>query len=178
MPESDEDFNEPLELISKSQLRRDALEVKALAARLIAMNPSTLGRLPLDETVRAAIVEGRRIRSHVARKRQLQFVAKLLRREELEPIAAALASLDDDARRTTVRQHRCEEWRDRLLEIGDRALENLLQHRSDGDVPALRGCIRQARKESASGRPPAAARKLFRLLREMDEREPLPPLKS
>lgn len=178
MPESDEDFNEPVELVSKSQLRRDALEVKSLAGRLIALSPSVLASLPLEEPVRAAIDEARRIRSNVARKRQLQFVAKLLRRDDPEPIAAALAALDDGARQLGARQHRCEAWRDRLLESGDRALGELLRTRPDADAPALRQCMRQARKEAERGRPPSGARTLFRLLREMDESEALPPLRS
>ena len=107
-------------------MRRDALEVKSLAARLIALSPSALAGLPLDEPVRTAIAEARRIRSNVARKRQLQFVAKLLRREDPEPIADALAALDDGARQLSARQHRCEAWRDRLLESGDQALVNLV----------------------------------------------------
>jgi len=178
MPESDEDFNEPVELVSKSQLRRDALEVKSLAARLIALSPSALAALPLDEPVRTAIAEARRIRSNVARKRQLQFVAKLLRREDPEPIADALAALDDGARQLSARQHRCEAWRDRLLESGDQALGELLRLRPDVDAPALRQFMRRAAQEVERARPPAAARSLFRLLREMDEQEALPPLRS
>jgi ribosome-associated protein len=178
MAESKENCNETGEVISRSQRRRDALEVKSLAARLIGLAPSRLARLPLDESVRAAIAEARRIRSNVARKRQLQFVAKLLRRTDEEPIAQALEAFENDARQLSARQHRVEAWRDHLLANGDAALGDLLQQRHGADAQAIRQFIRTARNEAARGKPPAAARALFRLLRDLDAGEPLPPLAS
>lgn len=159
---------------SKSQRRRDALEVRSLAARLIALPPSVLAKLPLDEELRAAIGQARAIRSNVARKRQLQFVAKLMRREDPEPIRDALDALDAGARQLTARQHRVEAWRDRLLGEGDAALTDLLARRPGAEAQPLRQLIRQAARETAAGKPPAAARALFRQLRELDELEPLP----
>lgn len=165
---------------SKSQRRREALEVKSLASRLIGLSPTLLAKVPLDEAVRAAIREARSIRSNVARKRQLQFVAKLLRRDDPEPILLALEAFENDARQLSGRQHRAEAWRDHLLESGDPAIGELLATRSDAGAQPLRQVMRQhirrARQEAAEGKPPAAARKLFRLLREMDEVEPLPPV--
>ena len=160
---------------SKSQRRRDALEVKSLAAQLIGLSPALRAQLPLDEDVRRAIEQARAIRSNVARKRQLQFVAKLLRRADPEAIRDALANFDADARKLAARQHRCEAWRDRLVDQGDAAVGVLLQ-RPGSDGPRLRQLIRTARQEAAGGKPPAAARALFRVLREMDELEPLPPV--
>jgi ribosome-associated protein len=174
MPESKDNFTETNEVISKSQRRRDALELKSLARDLIAMNASRLARVPLDESLRAAIDEARGIRSHGARKRQLQFVAKLLRRSDPEPIILALEALEGDARQLTARQHRAEAWRDHLIESGDVAVGELVQERHNADVQAIRQYIRQARTEASRDKPPAAARQLFRLLREMDEAEPLP----
>jgi ribosome-associated protein len=174
MPESKDNFTETNDVISKSQRRRDALELKSLARDLIAMNPARLARMPLDEPLRAAIDEARRIRSNVARKRQLQFVAKLLRRIDPEPIILALEALEGDARQLTARQHRAETWRDHLIESGDTAVGELVQERHDADVQAIRQYVRQARTEASRDKPPAASRALFRLLREMDEAEPLP----
>lgn len=160
--------------VSKSQRRRDALEVKSLAAQLIELSPALRAQLPLEEDVRRAIEQARAIRSNVARKRQLQFVAKLLRRADPDAIREALADFDADARKLAARQHRCEAWRDRLIDQGDAALGALLQQRPGSDGPRLRQFIRTARQEAAGGKPPAAARALFRVLREMDELEPLP----
>jgi len=161
-------------LVSKSQRRRDALEMKSLARELINLNQAKLNRVPLDEPVRAAVTEARQIRSNVARKRQMQYVAKLLRRDDPEPILLALEQFDAEAREITGRQHRAESWRDFLLERGDRAVGELIGLRSDTDTQAIRQLLRNARREAAGSRPPASARALFRTLREMDQSEPLP----
>jgi len=162
--------------ISKSQRRRDALEIKSLALELINLSQSRLGQVPLDETVRAAIMDARQIRSHVARKRQLQYVAKLLRRDDPEPILSALERFDTEARELVGRQHRSEAWRDFLLEAGDSALGALIKYRPDTDIQAIRQLVRNAAREAARNKPPVAARSLFRLLREIDQKENLPNL--
>lgn len=164
------------EPVSKSQRRRDALELKSLASKLIGLNVSRLGRVPLDEDVREAIMEARQIRSNVARKRQLQYVAKLLRRIDPEPVIMALEAFEGEARQLTGRQHRSEAWRDFLVESGDPAVGALMNERRDTDTQTIRQLLRNVRKETVRNRPPASARTLFRVLREMDEREPLPPV--
>jgi ribosome-associated protein len=160
--------------VSKSQRRRDALDIKSLAQELIKLNQAKLNRVPLDEMARAAIMEARQIRSNVARKRQMQYAAKLLRREDPEPILLALESFDGEAREITGRQHRAENWRDFLLESGDPAVSELVKLRSGTDTQTIRQLIRNARAETARNRPPTSSRRLFRILREMDQKELLP----
>ena len=162
-------------LVSKSQRRRDALEIRSLAASLIALDEAGLRRVPLEDDLHAAITEARRIRSNVARKRQMQYVAKLLRRIDPEPILEAMGAAQQEARHLSARQHRTEAWRDALLERGDEALGELTALRGDTDRQAIRQLLRNARLEAERNRPPAAARALFRLLRGMDETEALPP---
>jgi ribosome-associated protein len=166
----------PPEEVSKSQRKREAQEIRSLATRLIALSPARLAEVPLDDTLRREVEAARGIRSHVARKRQMQFVAKLLRRDGGEAVAEALAGFDHEASQLTARQHRSEAWRDHLLEHGDAAVGALLERRRDTDAQTVRQLLRNARREAAHGKPPAAARSLFRLLRDMDEREALPPL--
>lgn len=160
---------------SKSQRRRDALELKSLALELMKISPAKLGRIPLDDDVREAIMDARQIRSNVARKRQMQYAAKLLRRIDPEPIFQAIEGFETEAREITGRQHRAEAWRDFLLEAGDPAVGSLMQQRNDTDTQAIRQLIRNANREESRNKPPASARALFRLLREMDEADPLPP---
>jgi len=162
-------------LASKSQRRREALELKSLASKLIKLSPASLGRVPLDDDVRSAIEDARLIRSNVAGKRQLQYVAKLLRRTDPEAIFQTLKEFDGEARQLTGRQHRSEAWRDFLLVSGDHAVGVLMKQRNDTDTQTIRQLIRNAQKEAVLGKPPASARALFRVLREMDEWEPLPP---
>ena len=162
---------------SKSQRRREALETRKLASKLIGLNTARLQQLPLDNSLRDAIEDARRIRSHVARKRQMQYVAKLMRRVDLEPVVAGLEAFENEARHLTARQHRAEAWRDHLLMSGDGAVGELMEQRRDADGQAIRQLLRNARREAAAGKPPAAARRLFRLLRELDETTPLPAIK-
>jgi len=173
--EDGKSFNAQAEEVSKSQRKRDAMAVKSLAAKLIDLSPARLAEVPLDESLRREILAARSIRSNVARKRQMQFVAKLLRREGTEAIEEALAAFDLEASQLSARQHRAEAWRDRLIEQGDPAVGALLERRRDTDAQALRQLLRNARREAARGKPPAAARSLFRLLRDMDLAETLPP---
>jgi len=166
------------EAVSKSQRKREALEVRDLAATLIGLSAARLARIPLDDRVASAVAEARRIRSHVARKRQLQFVAKLLRSTDTEPVLAALEAFDNQARELNASHHRTEAWRDHLLAEGDEALGQLLSIRHDAEAQAVRQLIRKARQEAQRQKAPAASRALFRLLRTMDEAEPLPPVSS
>ncbi len=171
-----EKLSRETEFISKSQRKRDAQLLKSLASELIRLSPSQLARVPLDSTIREAVQEARQIRAHVAGKRQLQFIAKQLRRIDATPIRETIDSFQNQARQLTVRQHRVENWRDFLLESGDAALGKLLQQRREADGQAIRQLIRNAQREASREKPPASARALFRLLRDLDENEPLPPL--
>lgn len=171
-----EKLSQEMEFISKSQRKRNAQSVKSLASELIRLSASQLARIPLEASIREAVQEARQIRSHVAGKRQLQFIAKQLRRIDVTSIRQTIDSFQNKARQLTVRQHRVENWRDFLLESGDTALGKLLQQQHQADGQAIRQLIRNAQREASKGKPPASSRALFRLLRDMDENKPLPPV--
>ncbi len=164
------------EFVSKSQRKRDAQAVKSLASELIRLSSSQLASVPLEASIREAVQEARQIRAHVAGKRQLQFIAKQLRRIDIAPIRETIDSFKNKARQRTIRQHRVENWRDFLLASGDEALGKLLQQQHNADGQAIRQLIRNAQREASRGKPPASSRALFQLLRDMDENQPLPSL--
>ncbi len=156
---------------SRSQRRRDALAVFELAERLVALTDAQLGHLALDEDLLDEVEKARRITQQIARKRQIQFLAKIMRRREDE-LPAIRAQLDHDrqlARRETAELHRLEEWRDRLIDEGDEALTELLRQFPSADRQHLRQLARQARTERHDNRPPHAFRELFRELRALFE---------
>ena len=161
--------------ISKSQRKREANELLDLAKNLISMPEARLSGLPLDADLREEVDFARNIRSHGARKRQLMTVAKMLRKRDNEELLDAVNNVDLKNRQANVRFHHLETWRDCLTGDSDRALNELLEKYSAINVQTLRQLIRNARKEAGMGKPPAAARKLFKLLREADEENPLPP---
>jgi ribosome-associated protein len=115
-------------------------------------------------------VETQRITSHIAHKRQLQFLAKQMRREEDEVLEAIRDAMDEGgeaARRETALLHQAEQWRDRLLADGDAALADLLEAFPHADRQKLRQLARNAADEKARNKPPRAFRELFRELRDV-----------
>lgn len=172
-PDTDLELDGPLE-VSKSQLKREALVKRDLASDLIALGNKQFANAPLEEDLREELRAARKITAHVARKRQLMFVAKKLRNIDTGEIERYLASLQQDADQITLRHHRAEAWRDSLLANGDEGLAELLQQRPDADRQALRQLLRNATHEAAAGKPPTAARALFRMLRELDTAAALP----
>ncbi|MFT3763075.1 MAG: ribosome biogenesis factor YjgA [Pseudoxanthomonas sp.] len=149
---------------SRSQQREDALEIRALAEKLAALPPARLAKLPIPENLLPHIHETRRITSHIAHKRQLQFLAKQMRREDDETLAAIREALDDSGesvRKATALLHQAEQWRERLLADGDAALAELLDEFPAADRQKLRQLIRNAHDEKAKNKPPRAFRELF-----------------
>ena len=167
--------NEALE-ISKSQRKREAHELLELAKKLISMPEAKLNGLPMDQDLRDEVGFARNIRAHGARKRQLMTVGKMLRKRDTGPLTDAVNNFDQKNRQENVRFHQIEAWRDRLIEDSDHALSELFKQIPDINMQTLRQLIRNAQKEIKLGKPPTAARKLFKLLRDTDEKSPLPPL--
>lgn len=155
---------------SRSQNRRDALEVLALCEQLVALTPAQLAKLPVPEDLLPHIRETRRITSHIAHKRQLAFLAKQVRREDeatLDAIRDALDEKGEASRREISAMHRVEAWRDRLLADGDVALAELLDAYPEADRQLLRQLVRNTLEERKRNKPPRAFRELFRELREL-----------
>jgi len=152
---------------SKSELKRQVRDLQDLGDELVALPPVELDALDLPEDLRDAVIEGRRMTAHGARVRQRLYIGKLLRRIEVEPIREALARRADVDRQRVRREHVIEQWRERLL-ADDPAAWTELGGRVEGrDLQQLRSLSRQARAERDAARPPAAARQLFRRLREL-----------
>ena len=155
---------------SRTQQRIEALEIRNLAEKLVALPAAQLARLPIPEELMPHIVETQRITSHLAHKRQLQFLAKQMRREEDEVLEAIRDAMDEGgeaARRETALLHQAEQWRDRLLADGDDALAALLEEFPTADRQKLRQLVRNATDERAKNKPPRAFRDLFREVREL-----------
>jgi ribosome-associated protein len=170
MHESDyeHDSDEP----SRSQRRREALDVLKLAQALVALSDAQLAHVPISEELRDEVLRARAVTQQIAHKRQTQFLAKQLRKlddSELEPIRAMLEHGRDHARRETAALHRIEAWRDRLIDEGDAALTELLQQFPQADRQHLRQLARNARTEREQNKPLHAFHELFRLLRELLE---------
>jgi len=158
--ESSDDF-----LVSKSQRKREATEAQKLGQDLVELDAKALNTIELPENLRHAIDEARRIRSHGALKRQLQYIGKLMRTIELEPIREQYSKIINHYNKDIKELHLIENWRDRLLIEGDKALEELIIEAPTTDRQHLRQLIRQAAKESKLNKPPKSAREIFQYLK-------------
>lgn len=170
---NDEDTGEYLGT-SRSELRREALAVLDLAHRLMEQPPARLAQLPLGDDLLKLVLESQRIGAQIARKRQTQFLAKNLRREDdefLEAVRAALEHDKADSRRENASLHRIEAMRDRLISDGDDALSELLADYPQADRQHLRQLARNAHQEQLKNRPPHAYRELFRELRALMQQD-------
>lgn len=160
---------------SRSQRRREALDVLALAESLMNASDGALSRLPLDDEMRELVLASRRVQQQIARKRQMQFLAKQLRRADdvtLDALRAGFAHDRDQAHRDTARLQRLEVMRDTLIAEGDAALAPVLDRYPAIDRTHLRQLVRQAQRERQRELAPAAAREIFRMLRDLDAAEP------
>ncbi len=157
------------EFVSKSQLKREAQAVTELAQTLVEAKPGLLAKVPIPDEIAADLKLARSIASRIARKRQIAFLAKKMRELDLEPIRKALAPDDAAHRQSVARMHLHERWRDRIVAEGDPAIEEFLADFPNADRQRLRQLARQSAKEAAKGKPPAAARAIYRIVAEADE---------
>ena len=165
----DEDSGEYLGQ-SKGDLRRVALAVLDLAHRLVEQPAARLLQLPMSEELVEIAVRAQKITAQIARKREVGFLAKKLRREDdetLEGIRAAMEHDKADSRRENAALHRIEALRDQLIADGDSALGDLLVDYPHADRQHLRQLARNAREEKLRNKPPHASRELFRELRDL-----------
>ncbi|SPR97649.1 ribosome biogenesis factor YjgA [Cupriavidus taiwanensis] len=148
---------------SKSQRKRDMTALQDLGAELEALAKDRLARVPMPEALADAIREARRINSHEGKRRQMQYVGKIMRGledEEVEVIRQALEGFKGTSKAETARMHLIERWRELLL-ADDAALTRFLGEHPGIDVQALRNTIRNARKEKELNKPPRYFRELF-----------------
>lgn len=153
---------------SKSQLKREMLELQDLGVELVKLPPDQLATLELPEKLMDAIELARRITSHGAQKRQRQYIGGLLRDLDVQPIRALLEKLRGADRASKARFQENERWRERLIAEGDAALAEFLERRPGADRQHLRRLVREAAAEAAAGKPPRHARELFRYLQSLN----------
>ncbi|WP_410170657.1 ribosome biogenesis factor YjgA [Cupriavidus nantongensis] len=152
---------------SKSQRKRDMTALQDLGAELEALAKDRLARVPMPEALADAIHQARRITSHEGKRRQMQYVGKIMRGledEEVEVIRQALEGFKGTSKAETARMHLIERWRELLL-ADDAALTRFLGEHPGIDVQALRNTIRNARKEKELGKPPRYFRELFQAIK-------------
>jgi ribosome-associated protein len=155
---------------SKTQRKADMHALQSLGEALVALDPRRFGELAADaafpEQLADAIAEARTITAWGARRRQLQFVGRLMRGIDPEPVRRRLAAWEHGHDRDAARQHALERLRERLL-AEPAALAELAAAHPTLDQTRLAALIARARAERVSGAPPRAFRELFRVLKSL-----------
>ena len=141
-------------------------ELQALGVALLKLPDAQLEALEMPDKLREALREGKRIKSHEAKRRQMQYIGRLMREVDAGPIRARLAALEGTSAQANARHRRLEAWRERLLG-DDGALTAFAAEYPGADLQVLRTLIRNARKEASLGKPPRAYRELFRVVKEI-----------
>jgi ribosome-associated protein len=150
---------------SRTQLKKRMIALQALGAELVSLNPAQLAEMALPEPLHDAVMAAKEITRFEARRRQLQYIGKLMRHVDPEPIRARLDRWKAPTREHTARVQRLERWRERLL-AEDTALPEFVREYPHADAGRLRVLVRNARRERELGQPPRNFRALFKLLRE------------
>ena len=151
---------------SKSELKREMLALQRIGEELVNLPNSQLEQVPLEETLREAIALARRLKHREGRRRQMQYIGKLMRTADMETINQKLDFFRNEGETYKRHFHRVEKWRDKLLKTGDDGLNELIAEMPELNRQHLRQLIRQAQKELSQNKPPAASRKLFKYLHE------------
>jgi ribosome-associated protein len=170
---------------SRTDLKRESTELQHLGEQLMVLRPDLFNPLGLPEKLVDALAEAKRITNFEGKRRQMQYVGKLMRALPPDLLEAAKAALDAQhhgSARETLALHEAESWRDRLI-TEEAALEGWLKAYPETDAQQLRSLVRQARKDAAAQaeakqiagvapRQGHAYREIFQLVRESLQHAP------
>jgi ribosome-associated protein len=154
---------------SKSERKREMTALQELGESIVKLSDGEFSTIPLDGELLAAINIARRLKSGEGLRRQLQYIGKLMRHVDVDAIRAAYDELQNGRQLRNQQFHALEQLRDEVIATGVPAMEKVLADYPNADRQHLRQLITAAAKERELQQPPAAARKLFRYLRELAE---------
>ncbi|CCN37955.1 Putative alpha helix protein [Vibrio nigripulchritudo SO65] len=158
--------------VSKTEMKQDMEALQKLGEELVELKPAVLDKFPLNEDLRDAIADAQRFKNE-ARRRQLQYIGKLMRTEDPEPIQAALDKVRNKHSQATAELHKLEQLRDRVIEDGDSAIADVIELYPTADRQRLRQLARQAKKEKQGNKPPKAFREIFQTLKALHDDDEL-----
>jgi ribosome-associated protein len=156
---------DPLSDISKSRRKRDMHALQAIGEELIALPKDRLARLNLPDNLREAVHEARRLHQRGARRRQIQYVGRLMRDVDADDIQKQLEASGAGSAQEVAVLHRAERWRERLLS-DENTLSEFVDAFPGVDVQKLRTTLRNTKLETAAGKPPRSFRTLFQEIRQ------------
>ncbi|MGE0483587.1 MAG: ribosome biogenesis factor YjgA [Gammaproteobacteria bacterium] len=151
---------------SRSAVKREHAAIQALARQLAALGDARLAALPLDDDVRGALATARRLKRQ-AFERQVRYASGLLAKTDVAAVRAALERLEKPDRESVRAFHEVERWRAALIEGAPGIVDELAARFAAFDRAQAVRLAGEARREAAAGKPPRAARVLFRYLADL-----------
>ncbi|MEZ9542896.1 ribosome biogenesis factor YjgA [Vibrio sp. 10N.286.48.C11] len=152
--------------VSKTEMKTDMEALQKLGEELVSLKPSVLDKFPLSEDLAQAIKDAQRFKNE-AKRRQLQYIGKVMRNVDPEPIQAALDKVRNKHSQATAELHKLEQLRDRVVAEGDAAISEVMDMYPKADRQRLRQLARQANKEKSANKPAKASREIFQILKEL-----------
>ncbi|KAB0479834.1 ribosome-associated protein [Vibrio sp. IB15] len=156
--------------VSKTEMKTDMEALQKLGEELVTLKPSVLEKFPLSEDLALAIKDAQRFKNE-AKRRQLQYIGKIMRNIDPEPIQAALDKVRNKHSQATAELHKLEQLRDRIVEEGDAAISEVMEMYPEADRQRLRQLARQANKEKKANKPAKAFREIFQILKELKQED-------
>jgi ribosome-associated protein len=151
------------DFISKTRRKREARDLQDLGAALVKLSKDQLARIDMPENLRDAVQACRSITKHEAKRRQHQYIGKIMRDIDAGPIAAQLAELEAPSKRQTALFHVAERWRTDLMESPD-AIARFVKEYPQADPHRLRELAEGAREEKSASKPLRKYRELYHVL--------------
>lgn len=156
---------------NKTQIKKEIRVLNDLGKELIKMPDGAVKRVPLSDTMRSAIADGKRF-SRGALQRQLRRIASLMQHEDVAAIESEIQRQKQPGKQHTAELHQLEQWRDRLIADDDKLLCELIDQFETIDRQYLRQLVRNAKQELLHSKPPKSARRLFKYLSEIKKQTP------
>ncbi|WP_456404619.1 ribosome biogenesis factor YjgA [Thiolapillus sp.] len=151
---------------NKTQLKRELAQLQQLVVEIIGLGDGDRAKLDLDDKFLEGVKRASAMKASSGRNREIKYLTKLLQKQNLEQIRSWFETRNSRHSEENRHFHALEKWRDRLVDQGDTALQQYLEHHPHTDRQQIRALIRSAIKEKNTGKPAGAGRKLFRWLRE------------
>lgn len=152
---------------SKSQIKRDMVELQKLGESMLKLSDLQLVRIPMPEQILESIRFAKTLKTHESIRRQLQYIGKLMREYDAEEIRLALKKNEMENEVNTRHFHQLEQWREQLIEQGDEVLKQFVTEYPNTDVQHLRQLIRNAKQDRKNNKNTGSEKKLFKYLREI-----------
>ncbi|MDH5479210.1 MAG: DUF615 domain-containing protein [Nitrosomonas sp.] len=163
MQNHSENDNEPEDRPSKTQRKKAMHALQNIGEQLVELDTKKLEELNLPEILMNAVLEAKQIKKHGGRRRQMQYIGKVMRNIDVLPIQEKLDAWQQTSIQQTGRLHQLERWRERLL-TDENALTEFAEKYPDADLQHLRALVRNALKEKQANKPPKNFRLLFQEL--------------